>query len=75
MKASSGGSARRTQAAGGTAKLLLIATAASLLPGCVRVAAPEKPIEINLNITIRQEVLVRLQQDARELVEENPDVF
>ncbi len=45
------------------------------LAGCVQVAAPDKPIEINLNINIRQEVVVRLQQDVRELIEKNPGVF
>ena len=45
------------------------------LAGCVNVAAPERPIEINLNITIRQEVVVRLQRDAQELIQNNPGVF
>jgi YnbE-like lipoprotein len=45
------------------------------LAGCVNVAAPERPIEINLNITIRQEVVVRLQQDAQQLIQNNPGVF
>ena len=43
--------------------------------GCVEVTAPDKPIEINLNINIRQEVVVRLQQDARDLIEENEEIF
>ena len=43
--------------------------------GCVNVAAPDRPIEINLNITIRQEVVVRLQRDAQELIQNNPGVF
>ena len=43
--------------------------------GCVQVSAPEKPIEINLNINIRQEVVVRLQQDVRDLIDKNPGVF
>lgn len=46
-----------------------------LLPGCVQVTAPERPIEINLNINIRQEVVVRLQEDVRELIQQNPGVF
>ncbi len=54
--------------------LLAIASAAGLA-GCVSVAAPERPIEINLNITIRQEVVVRLQRDAQELIQNNPGVF
>jgi len=49
--------------------------AAGMLPACVQVSAPERPIEINLNITIRQEVVVRLQQDAQELIQNNPGVF
>jgi hypothetical protein len=54
----------------------LVAAAAFLpLAGCVQVSAPERPIEINLNINIRQEVVVRLQEDARELIRNNPGVF
>ena len=45
------------------------------LIGCVQVSAPDKPIEINLNIVIRQEVVVRLQQDVRDLIQNNPGVF
>lgn len=56
-------------------KALLLAGALSSLAGCVQVAAPERPIEINLNINIRQEVVVRLQEDARELIQNNPGVF
>jgi hypothetical protein len=57
--------------------LRLIAGMACALPlaGCVTVETPEKPIEINLNVEIRQEVLVRLQQDAAQLIEQNPDAF
>ena len=54
---------------------LLIVLAPVMLGGCVQVSAPEKPIEINLNINIRQEVVVRLQQDARDLIKKNPGVF
>ena len=37
--------------------------------------APEKPIEINLNVNIRQEVLVRLQRDVEQLINQNPQAF
>ena len=60
---------------GGTLKALLAAAGFATLTGCVQVRAPEKPIEINLNINIRQEVLVRLQEDVRDLVKKNPGVF
>ncbi len=45
------------------------------LGGCISVKTPEKPIEINLNVTIRQEVLVRLQRDVEQLINQNPDAF
>ena len=51
----------------------LMATPA--LASCVQVSPPEHPIEINLNINIRQEVVVRLQDDVRQLIQRNPGVF
>jgi hypothetical protein len=51
--------------------------AALMLPltGCITVDTPDKPIEINLNVTIRQEVVVRLQRDVENLINQNPDAF
>ncbi len=51
------------------------AGAAFLLAGCVRIEAPDKPIEINLNVNIRQEVIVSLKKDAEQLVTQNPELF
>ena len=45
------------------------------LGGCISVKTPEKPIEINLNVVIRQEVVVRLQRDVEQLIKANPDAF
>ena len=45
------------------------------LGGCISLAAPEKPIEINLNVKIEQEVLVRLQRDVEQLIKQNPQDF
>ena len=45
------------------------------LGGCISVKTPDKPIEINLNVTIRQEVLVRLQKDVEQLINQNPQAF
>lgn len=61
--------------AGNMGMSLLVVPFVALLGGCVQVKAPDKPIEINLNINIRQEVVVRLQQDVRDLIKENPGVF
>ena len=43
--------------------------------GCVQVRAPDKPIEINLNINIQQEVVYRLDGDAKKLIEQNSEIF
>jgi hypothetical protein len=59
-------------------RIALTAGALTLVPltaGCISVKTPEKPIEINLNVKIEQEVLVRLQRDVDELIKQNPDVF
>ena len=53
----------------------LFSAASVMSAGCVNVAAPDKPIEINLNITIRQEVLVKLERDVQDLINKNPGVF
>ena len=57
------------------AALLRAAVALGTLGGCVEVTAPDKPIEINLNINIRQEVVVRLAEDVRDLRRKEPGVF
>ena len=45
------------------------------LGGCVSVTAPDKPIVIELNINIKQEVVYRLAGDAAKTIESNPGVF
>ncbi len=45
------------------------------LAGCISVKTPDKPIEINLNVAIRQEVVVRLQRDVDALIKSNPEAF
>jgi hypothetical protein len=52
-----------------------IVAAAVTLGGCIQVTAPEKPIEINLNVTIRQEVVVSLRDDVKNLDKQFPGVF
>jgi hypothetical protein len=64
-----------TQDAMRRVKVLLAALLVLPAHACVQVSAPDKPIEINLNINIRQEVVVRLQQDVKQLIDKNPGVF
>jgi hypothetical protein len=51
--------------------------AAALLPNaaCVNISAPTKPIEINLNINVTQEVVYRLDNEAKSLIKQNPGIF
>ena len=60
-----------------TSAALKIAALSAALPltGCVTVKPPDKPIEVNLNVDIRQEVLVRLQQDVQQMINKNPQAF
>ncbi len=55
--------------------LLAAAALAAPLASCISVSPPDKPIEINLNVKIEQEVLVRLQRDVEQLIRQNPQDF
>ncbi len=48
---------------------------ASALSGCINLEAPDKPIVIELNINITQEVIYRLAEDAENTIDENADIF
>ena len=61
---------KTTIAGAGAAMAVLMATS-----GCVNVTAPDKPIEIVLTINIRQEIVYRLDRDAKELIESNTEIF
>lgn len=57
--------------------VLLVSTAAALA-ACqptVKVEAPDKPIVINLNIKIEQEVRVKIDKELDEAFADNPDIF
>jgi hypothetical protein len=41
----------------------------------VKVEAPDKPIEINMNIKIEQEVRIRVEKDLDKEIAANPDLF
>jgi YnbE-like lipoprotein len=52
--------------------------AAATMAGCtptVKVEAPDKPIVINLNVKIEQEVRVKVDRDVDTLLQNNPDLF
>lgn len=64
-----------TQEAMKKAATLLMAAGVAGCGGCVQVQAPDKPIEINLNVNIKQEVVLSLKKDAEALITENPELF
>ncbi|MGJ8563352.1 MAG: YnbE family lipoprotein [Alphaproteobacteria bacterium] len=55
--------------------LLLAATTLGACQPTVKIVAPDKPIEINLNVKIDQEVRVRLDKDVEDLATKYPDLF
>jgi hypothetical protein len=50
----------------------------SFLAGCnptVKIEAPDKPIEINLNVKIEHEIRLQVDKDLEGLFDEDSDVF
>ena len=45
------------------------------LTGCITVKAPDKPIDVNLNVNISQQVVVRLASDVQQMIQKNPQAF
>ncbi len=41
----------------------------------VKIEAPDKPITINLNVKIEQEVRIRLEKDVEDLISTNSELF
>ena len=51
---------------------------AASLAGCqprVKVEAPSEPIVVNLNIKLDADVRIRLEEQAENDIEKNPDIF
>ena len=56
----------------------IVFLAAALLAACqptVKVEAPDKPIVINLNVKIEQEVRIKVEKEAEQLLEQREDIF
>ena len=55
--------------------LPFLAALTLLLGACsptVRLQAPEKPIEINMTLNIKHEILVKVEKDVQQLFDSNP---
>ncbi|MFN4019389.1 MAG: YnbE family lipoprotein [Erythrobacter sp.] len=70
-----GAAAMERQGNGKVGRMMAAAILSAALAGCVNIAAPDKPIVIELNINIRQEVIYRLAEDAANTIDENADIF
>jgi hypothetical protein len=54
---------------------MVLAAGSLAITGCISVNAPDKPIVIELNINIKQEVIYRLAKDAGTAIDNNPGIF
>ena len=61
-----------------TFPLLSLASMALLLSACspvVRIEAPEKPIEINMTVNIKHEIMIKVEKDVKQLFESDKGLF
>ena len=58
-----------------TITIALLAGASLAQAGCVNVTAPDKPIVITLNINVTQQVVYKLDGEAKSLIQANPGIF
>ena len=59
-------------------RMLHLIAAMTLLAACqpkVQIVPSDKPIIIELNVNINQEIRVRLDKDVEDLISDNPDLF
>lgn len=58
-----------------TSSILALALLAAACQPTVQVQAPDKPIEINLNVKIEQHVKVSIEKDVKQAISKNKDIF
>ena len=61
-----------------TLTLPIVTLLTLLLAACaptVRIQAPEKPIEINMTLNIKHEILVKVEKDVQQLFDSNAGLF
>ncbi len=55
--------------------VIAVLTIVSACTPTIKVEAPSKPIEINLNVKIEHEIRIKVEKDLEELFEEESDIF
>ena len=66
---------RHRRCAGRLGQSAMMVAMLGLVGGCINVRAPDKPIEINLNIKIDANVVLLLKEDTKKLIEDNKELF
>ena len=59
-------------------KTILLVGCVALASACtptIRIEPSDKPITINLNVKIDQEVRIKLDKEVEDLIASNPDIF
>jgi hypothetical protein len=59
-------------------QLFSLAALVLLLSGCsptVRLEVPDKPIEINMTVNIKHEILVKVEKEVEQLFDSNKGLF
>ena len=59
----------------GRAGMMAVAMLGCGLGGCISVTAPDKPIVIQLDINVKQDVVYHLAPDVQKNIEQNPEIF
>lgn len=58
--------------------LAVVILAFSVVAGCqptVKIEAPDRPIEINLNVKIEHEIRIKVDRELDDLLASNPELF
>lgn len=67
--------AMRRSRGGTLGAMVVLIGGAMTLAGCISVSAPDKPIVIELNINIKQEVVYKLDKGVGNMIEQNEGIF
>ena len=54
-------------------RILILVSMLGMMAACtptVKVEAPDKPIEINMNVNIRHEILIKVEKEVEEMFED-----
>lgn len=55
--------------------IVLVAMAITACTPTVKIEAPDKPIEINMNVKIEHKVKVEIEKDVKQAIAKNQDIF